>query len=30
MFLVIKSGIACIEQNRKTDITAEELANMAG
>ncbi len=26
----IKSGITYIEQNLKTDITAEELANMAG
>lgn len=27
---IIKSGITYIEQNLKTDITAEELANMAG
>ncbi|WP_313165230.1 helix-turn-helix domain-containing protein [Sedimentibacter sp.] len=27
---IIKSGIIYIEQNLKTDITAEELANMAG
>ena len=27
---IVKSSIRYIEQNLKTDITAEELANLAG